>query len=395
MGTTEYDVIVVGGGPAGASAAKAAVDRGASVLLLERKKMPRHKPCCGYLFSESREFLAEHYGRVPEGVEVEPPEFAGIRIFLPGAPLLDLPIKGIGVWRNRFDQWLCEQSGAEIMDETGLIDFAEWKDRVELVCHHEGKRIELTARSVIAANGAYSTITRKIDPTFYEGVVLLDANEQYHRCHSSLEPGYLYIFVNPEFGAYPAVHVKDELVVTDVLVQPGQSMLDAREGLHAMLKKDYGFDSRDRVLNIGCRSTITATKNRFCLGTDRVLIAGDAAGFINLMGEGISSALTTGYLAGEAAGACDGSPPGPLYRGRALIERERTVREWSVPSIISGKVRPELRAYLKTVPPLKLVRLAAGLFAWQRSGDIVTNIVRDSIEVMIRRLLHGDYDFRS
>ena len=45
---------------------------------------------------------------------------------------------------------------------------------------------------------------------------------------------------------------------------------------------------------------INTFPNKFFLGEGRILLTGEAAGFINLIGEGISSALATGYIAGKA-----------------------------------------------------------------------------------------------
>ena len=44
---TTYDSIVVGAGPAGSTAARVLAERGARVLLLDRARFPRDKPCGG------------------------------------------------------------------------------------------------------------------------------------------------------------------------------------------------------------------------------------------------------------------------------------------------------------------------------------------------------------
>src|SRR5713226_9820468 len=53
-----YDLIVIGGGPAGTSAAITAARSGARVLLLERGRFPRHKVCGEFVSAESLDLLA-------------------------------------------------------------------------------------------------------------------------------------------------------------------------------------------------------------------------------------------------------------------------------------------------------------------------------------------------
>ncbi len=57
-----YDLIVIGGGPAGSSAAITAAQAGAKVLLLERGRYPRHKVCGEFVSSESLGLLSELLG---------------------------------------------------------------------------------------------------------------------------------------------------------------------------------------------------------------------------------------------------------------------------------------------------------------------------------------------
>jgi flavin-dependent dehydrogenase len=54
-----YDLIVVGGGPAGTSAAITCARHGARVLLLERGQFPRHKVCGEFVSAESLELLSD------------------------------------------------------------------------------------------------------------------------------------------------------------------------------------------------------------------------------------------------------------------------------------------------------------------------------------------------
>lgn len=395
MSKPDYDVVVVGGGPAGAAAAKAAAEGGLSTLLLERKKMPRLKPCAGYLFKEARESLDARYGPLPEDVRCDPFRVDRIKLYLNRDLVLAVDEDGLSVWRDRFDHWLCRSSGAEMWDGTRLVDFCEWRDRVELVCARSGEETRLSAGVLIAADGGLSRVALRIDPSFLDGAPYICVRHEYHRCEADLEPGVFHVFMDARYGVYPACYFKDDMMVVDTSVRRGKKIGPTREALHAMLRRDFDFRSREEVFTLGCRATFTAAINRFCLGTDRVLVAGEAAGFMNSLGEGISSALSTGHLAGRAAVESDGAPPGPLYRPSTAADRDRTAREWSLLTMLGGGARPELNRALMRLSLLDKLRFVRGVLAWQRGGGVAPGIHRDSVEILLRRLLRGSYDFRS
>ena len=50
-----YDVVIVGAGPSGAATARGLALAGLSVLVIEKKKLPRYKMCSGMIFKESQE----------------------------------------------------------------------------------------------------------------------------------------------------------------------------------------------------------------------------------------------------------------------------------------------------------------------------------------------------
>lgn len=53
-----YDVIVIGGGPAGSSVARKASSLGLKTLLVEKKNFPRYKPCGGAVSDVALSYLA-------------------------------------------------------------------------------------------------------------------------------------------------------------------------------------------------------------------------------------------------------------------------------------------------------------------------------------------------
>ena len=66
----KFDVVVVGAGPGGSSAAKKCVDGGLKTLLIDRRKLPRRKACSGIIDNISQNYVFENFGPIPENMSV-------------------------------------------------------------------------------------------------------------------------------------------------------------------------------------------------------------------------------------------------------------------------------------------------------------------------------------
>src|SRR4051812_4880398 len=108
----ESDVVVIGAGPAGSSAARAAAEAGASVVLLDRAEFPRYKTCGGGLIGPSSEAL-------PKGHPVRMPVTRATFSLRGGRHrerVADEPIMAMTT-RTELDEWLLQQArsaGAEV-----------------------------------------------------------------------------------------------------------------------------------------------------------------------------------------------------------------------------------------------------------------------------------------
>src|SRR5947208_16021092 len=122
-----YDVLVVGSGPAGGTAARYAARRGLKVLLVDKRKEIRVPVQCGEYVAHNDEVRAifptvDGLGdlmEIPYRVrEVDTPV---IRVWSPRGRRYDVPFRGFTVRRDRMDQGIAAQAadeGAEILMET-------------------------------------------------------------------------------------------------------------------------------------------------------------------------------------------------------------------------------------------------------------------------------------
>src|SRR5437868_12543012 len=116
---TAHDVIIIGGGPAGASAAIALATRGIRVLVLEEKRMPRAKLCGEFITPESfptLERLGVMSAMIAAGAQrltqLSLVVASGKRVRMPVAAMSDVAEWAMSLSRARFDQILFDQARA-------------------------------------------------------------------------------------------------------------------------------------------------------------------------------------------------------------------------------------------------------------------------------------------
>jgi len=145
-----YDLIIIGGGPAGASAGRAAGMAGLKTLLIEKAEFPRYKPCGGGLSEHAKSFLDFS---IPKNIQER--NISGIRIFYKGKVVENEKKKIFStlVTRSMFDEFLmkkAEETGIEIKMSEKVIDFNEHDNFVTI----QSNKSKYKSKYVIIAEGA-------------------------------------------------------------------------------------------------------------------------------------------------------------------------------------------------------------------------------------------------
>lgn len=305
----ETDVLVIGAGPAGSSAAKHAALNGVKVLMIEKKSEIGAPKRCAEGVSKD--------GLINLGIEPSSrwvtSEIGGVRLVSPGGidvwlteDTVKLPEMGYVVERKVFDKHMAmdaARAGADIMVKT-LAKGLERKDGYVIVkAERMGKEIEIKAKMVIGADGPESRVGRWGGLRTATKPKDMESGAQFEMVGVEMEnPNALeFYFGSVAPGGYAWVFPKgDDIANVGLAVITTLTDKSAYEHLVEFAKTCPTTKNATAVeLNIGGDPVGGIIKK---ISTDNLLVVGDAAGMVNpLTGGGIISGMQGGLIAGEIA----------------------------------------------------------------------------------------------
>jgi menaquinone-9 beta-reductase len=353
-----YDLIIIGGGPAGTSAAISAARVGASVLLLERGRFPRHKVCGEFVSAESLSLLKDLLDHPHGALLQDAVRIPRARLFLDGRALqvtVDPPAASIA----RFD-----------------LDAALWQS---------ARGAGVDARQQVAVQGVSGSGPFRVVSASenFEGRVLINASGRWSNLNlpppeNEVRPQ-KWLGVKAHFAEPPTSETTPEPSVDLYFFDGGycgvQPIGAGRVNASAMVRADVASSLpevfaqhpalRDRSRSWAPVSDPVSTSPLIFRNPrperDNVLMAGDAAGFVDpFVGDGISLALRSGsltarclksFLAGEA------SLPDAVRRysqdyKESLLPVFRTSSKIRKMLVLPGYVRKPVLSFLESSPAI-------------------------------------------
>jgi len=299
METLKCDILVVGAGPAGSSAARAAAKRGLKVLVAERRNTVGSPVRCA-------EFIpAPLLGEVDGGGDFVVQFVRGMRTILPDGEVTVTRAPGFMIRRDLLDQSLAraaEEQGARLMGSTRVLRM----EQGAVVARKRGDTQEarILARVIIGADGPRSTVGRWIGS---ENGNLIPAVQWRVPLVNPMDHTEVY-FDKDFYGGYGWLFP----VGGEANVGVGRKGRDSRDEPVGLVLKRFvlRLAEEGKVKGERARTTagwIPAEPVRSVI-KGNVLLVGDAAGHTHPMtGAGVSQAVIGGEMAGKWAAHAAGT----------------------------------------------------------------------------------------
>jgi digeranylgeranylglycerophospholipid reductase len=385
----KYDVLVIGGGPAGAIAAKTAVEKGLSACIVEKRPAIGAPVRCAE--GIGKEALLEFIEPDPRWISAE---MTGADIVAPDGFCMKLGSSMAGskvgyvLDRKFFDRelvWKAAEAGADVavkarasapIIENGVVKGAK--------IEHGGKVTSVHAQVVIAADGVESKFSKwcGIDTTVPVREIM--SSVQYVMTDIDIDPGATIFYLGNEVApeGYLWVFPKGKRTANVGIGISGKKSGEghrAKDYLDKFVKKTFPHGKTIEFIPGG----VSVCRPLPCTVADGLIIAGDAARVVDpLTGGGIYNGMFTGKLAAETAADCIGK--GDVSK-KALMAYDKAWRASKMGKAIERNYH--IKEYLIKQPDTKLNEIIHSVSKLDLTEFSTLNLIKEIIRVNPKLML--------
>ena len=326
MSSIQTDVLIIGAGPAGASAALFLAKKGIASVIVDKEKFPRDKICGDALSGKAVEVLNKLDKSFVEEISSNGKFLGsyGVTFVAPNGEALRVPFQtkkekknapGFISKRIDFDNWLIEKVRSkkeiQLFEETEIRDYR--RENNGIIAEAKDGKI-FRAKIMIACDGAYSSFTKNIAEikteaqhncfglrAYYKNVKGLDT-ENFIELHFLKEflPGYFWIFPLPNGGANVGIGMRADKM--------SSKKVNLKKSFESILANNPVLRERfavaEKIGELKLFGLPLGSKKRKLSG-DNYVLCGDAAMLIDpFTGEGIGNAMFSGLYAANQAERC-------------------------------------------------------------------------------------------
>lgn len=298
----DYDIVIIGGGPAGSTLARLLDTQRFRVLLLDGQPLAKPKPCGGLLAPDAQKALACFELTLPKEVLVDPQIFAVKTIDLHSGRVRFYPRSYVNLDREKFDRWLLGLIPPQVeVWPARCLSAARLEEGFSLrVRCWEGPQVytekELRCAYVVGADGADSLLRRSLFP------------QQKMHAYVSIQQWFRAGDANPFYSCVFDPETSDScswsIYKDDYFIFGGAF---AARGCRAAFERQkeklrgYGFPFGEPLKTEACLVLRPHGLGSFCLGGGNAFLLGEAAGLISPSSlEGISSAILSATWLSQA-----------------------------------------------------------------------------------------------
>jgi len=342
MNSNQFDVIVIGGGPAGGNAAYHLSKNNLSVGFFEKSELPRHKVCAGGITRRAAKLYPANLSEISENKCSNLELYLDLKFEKPFISNAETPLVTM-VMRNQFDYaliQLAKNNGAKVYENTLVKNLISNDDYVEI----STDKGQFQAKYLILADGAAGRLAKLLNWPDHRRLVpaaeieLPANNNMMERFQNKarfdfgqITKGYAWVFPKRSHLSIGILSYSKKTLRMEL------SKYLQFLGINLPLKE---LELKGHIIPMSPRKGPFIRK--------RIMLTGDSAGFVDpITAEGISYALQSGFLASQALLQSEMELSGVKEYYERTINNE-IVREIKIAQVLAKVIYgpPALRSFL-------------------------------------------------